>query len=208
MLDEMFKNNLTWIEKNLKEDKDFFKKLALGQQPHILYIGCSDSRVVFEDIIGAKPGEVFALRNIANMVNNLDVSATSVINYAVKHLHVNDIVICGHYQCGGVKAAMLQEDLGILNPWLRNIRDVFRIHRDELNAIKDEESKYDRLIEVNVIEQCTNLMKIASVQKAIKARGLLIHAWVFDVKTGLLKDLKLDQNEVLEDITEIYNLHK
>lgn len=205
-INKIFDNNKKWINEKINTDKDYFTKLALGQQPEILYIGCSDSRVAFEETIGAKPGEIFVLRNIANMVNNLDVSATSVINYAVKHLSVNDIIVCGHYQCGGVRAAMLQEDLGILNPWLRNIRDVYRIHREELNRISNEEAKYDRLIEINVIEQCVNVMKIASVQKAIKSRGLSIHAWIFDVRTGELKDLKLDTKTILASVTEIYKL--
>lgn len=206
VINKIFENNKAWIEKKTNIDKDYFKKLALGQKPEILYIGCSDSRVAFEETIGAKPGEVFVLRNIANMVNNLDVSATSVINYAVKHLGVNDIVVCGHYECGGVRAAMIQEDLGILNPWLRNIRDVYRIHIKELNSIKNEDERYDRLIEINVIEQCINVMKIASVQKAIASRGLSIHAWVFDVRTGKLLDLKLDMKKILDELTAIYKL--
>lgn len=206
VINKIFENNKQWIKEKVAKEKDYFEKLSMGQTPEILYIGCSDSRVAFEETIGAKPGEVFVLRNIANMVNNLDVSATSVINYAVKHLVVNDIVVCGHYQCGGVKAAMLQEDLGILNPWLRNIRDVYRIHREELNSITDENERYDRLIEINVIEQCVNVMKIASVQKAIKSRGLAIHAWIFDVRTGRLIDLKLNTKSILRSLTEIYKL--
>lgn len=205
-VENIFNNNRKWIELKKANEPDYFKKLALGQSPEILYIGCSDSRVAFEETIGAKPGEVFVLRNIANMVNNLDFSATSVINYAVKHLMVNDIVVCGHYQCGGVRAAMLQEDLGIMNPWLRNIRDIYRIHKNELNEIKDENERYDRFVELNVIEQCVNVMKIASVQKAINTRKLAIHAWVFDVRTGELKDLKLDTKSILTSLTEIYKL--
>lgn len=206
VIENIFSNNIKWVEKKQNEDVHYFKKLSLGQKPDILYIGCSDSRVAFEETIGAKPGEVFVLRNIANMVNNLDVSATSVINYAVKHLGVSDIVVCGHYACGGVRAAMLQEDLGILNPWLRNIRDVYRIHIEELNSITDIDKRYDRLVEINVIEQCINVMKIASVQKAISSRGLTIHAWVFDVRTGKLIDLKLNMKKILDSITEIYKL--
>lgn len=205
-MENIFDNNLKWVEQKKNSEVDYFKKLSLGQSPEILYIGCSDSRVAFEETIGAKPGEVFVLRNIANMVNNLDFSATSVINYAVKHLLVNDIIVCGHYQCGGVKAAMLQEDLGILNPWLRNIRDIYRIHKVELNAIKNDEDRYDRFVELNVIEQCVNVMKIASVQKAINSRKLAIHAWIFDVRTGKLKDLKLDTKSILSSLTEIYKL--
>ncbi|MBK7665987.1 MAG: carbonic anhydrase [Sphingobacteriaceae bacterium] len=204
--ESIFSNNRRWIELKKANEPEYFKKLALGQSPEILYIGCSDSRVAFEETIGAKPGEVFVLRNIANMVNNLDFSATSVINYAVKHLLINDIVVCGHYQCGGVRAAMLQEDLGIMNPWLRNIRDIYRIHKNELNEIENENDRYDRFVELNVIEQCVNVMKIASVQKAINSRKLAIHAWVFDVRTGELKDLKLDAKSILTSLTEIYKL--
>lgn len=205
-IENIFNNNRKWVQQKKASEADYFEKLALGQSPEILYIGCSDSRVAFEETIGAKPGEVFVLRNIANMVNNLDFSATSVINYAVKHLSVNDIVVCGHYQCGGVRAAMIQEDLGILNPWLRNIRDIYRIHKNELNAITNENDRYDRFVELNVIEQCVNVMKIASVQKAINSRKLAIHAWVFDVRTGELKDLKLDTKSILASLTEIYKL--
>lgn len=204
--ENIFNNNRKWIELKKANEPDYFKKLAIGQSPEILYIGCSDSRVAFEETIGAKPGEVFVLRNIANMVNNLDFSATSVINYAVKHLLVNDIVVCGHYQCGGVRAAMLQEDLGILNPWLRNIRDIYRIHKTELNNIENQEERYDRFVELNVIEQCVNVMKIASVQKAIISRKLSIHAWIFDVRTGELKNLKLDTKSILQSLNEIYKL--
>src|SRR5690606_16925458 len=128
----------------------YFEKLAAGQKPTILYIGCSDSRVTAEEIIGLKPGEAFVHRNVANLVSNVDLNVMSVINYAVTHLEVQYIIICGHYECGGVKAAMQSADLGILNPWLRNIRDIYRLHKDELNAIEDIDKRYERLIELNV----------------------------------------------------------
>lgn len=206
IFEKLFKNNQAWIEEKLALDPDYFSHLSKGQSPEILYIGCSDSRVTAEEIIGAKPGELFVHRNIANLVNNLDMSSTSVINYAVKFLKVNHIIVCGHYQCGGVKAAMLQEDLGILNPWLRNIRDVYRLHKDQLNWIKNEEERYDRLIELNVVEQCVNVTKIASVQKAFKERGLLVHGWVFDIKSGKIIDLQIDFPKILASINEIYRL--
>ncbi len=198
--------NQQWIAAKLNVDSKFFENLALGQSPEILYIGCSDSRVTAEELMGAQPGEVFILRNIANMVPNTDLSAMSIITYAVTYLKVKHIVVCGHYACGGVKAAMQSEDMGILNPWLRNIRDVYRIHKTELNAISDEELRYDRLVELNVQEQCINVIKTSDVQKAIKERNLTVHGWVFDIKTGKLKDLEIDFDHILEDIREIYRI--
>lgn len=205
-LNNVFKNNEKWIQDKLSADANFFKDLGEGQKPELLYIGCSDSRVTAEDLMGLGPGEVFVHRNIANMVIGTDLNAMSVINYAVQHLQVNHIVVCGHYACGGVKAAMQSADLGILNPWLRNIRDVYRIHNNELNAIQDEEAKYDRLVELNVQEQCINLIKTADVQKAFRDRGLKVHGWVFDIHTGKLVDLKINFEGILENIMEIYHL--
>ncbi|MGS2764590.1 carbonic anhydrase [Sinomicrobium sp. M5D2P9] len=207
-LAKVFENNKKWIAKKLETDSDYFENLSKGQSPEILYIGCSDSRVTAEDLMGAQPGEVFVHRNIANMVISTDLNVMSVINYAVNHLKVNHVVVCGHYFCGGVKAAMQSEDLGILNPWLRNIRDVFRLHKTELNAIADETERYNRLVELNVQEQCINLIKTAAVQKAYKERGLKVHGWVFDIQSGKLIDLKIDFDNLLKDIMEIYNLEK
>ncbi|PKG53510.1 MULTISPECIES: carbonic anhydrase [Olleya] len=203
---KVFENNQRFVKAKLSIDKDYFENLGKGQSPELLYIGCSDSRVTAEDLMGLGPGEVFVHRNIANMVSGNDLSAMSVVEYAVVHLKVNHVVVCGHYACGGVKAAMQSADLGILNSWLRNIRDVYRIHKDELNAITDEEKKYDRLVELNVKEQCVNLLKTAAVQKAYRDRGLKVHGWVFDVHTGKLIDLKIDFEHYLEDIMEIYHL--
>ncbi|OAD46354.1 carbonic anhydrase [Polaribacter atrinae] len=205
-LETVFKNNENWVNEKLSTDKDYFKELGKGQKPELLYIGCSDSRATAEELMGAKPGEVFVHRNIANMVISIDLNVMSVINYAVDHLKVDHVIVCGHYGCGGVKAAMQSADLGILNPWLRNIRDVYRIHSTELNAIKSEEKKYDRLVELNVKEQCVNLIKTAAVQKAYRDRGLKVHGWVFDVHSGKLIDLKIDFEKYLDDIMEIYHL--
>jgi len=202
----IFDNNQRWVKEKIKTDKDYFKKLSLGQNPHILYIGCSDSRVSTEELMGAQPGEVFVHRNIANMVPNTDMSAMSVINYAVTQLKVQHIVVCGHYYCTGVKAAMQSADLGILNPWLRNIRDVYRLHKAELDTVTDEEEKYKRLVELNVQEQCVNVIKTSDVQKAIKERHLTVHGWVFDVHSGALIDLKIDFEKILENIMEIYKI--
>lgn len=202
----VFNQNQQWIEKKLEVEKDYFSNLSKGQTPEVLYIGCSDSRVTAEDLMGAQPGEVFVHRNIANMVISIDLNVMSVLNYAVNHLKVNHIVVCGHYFCGGVKAAMQSQDLGILNPWLRNIRDVYRLHKDELNKIQDENNRYNRLIELNVQEQCINLIKTAAVQKAYKERNLTVHGWVFDIHSGKLIDLKIDFEKEMKEIMEIYNL--
>ncbi len=205
-LNKVFENNEAWVKEKLSTDKNYFKELGKGQSPELLYIGCSDSRVTTEDLMGLGPGEVFVHRNIANMVISIDLNVMSVVNYAVDHLKVKHIVVCGHYACGGVKAAMQSADLGILNPWLRNIRDVYRIHRKELDSIVDEELKYDRLVELNVQEQCINLIKTAAIQKAARDRGLKVHGWVFDIHTGRLIDLKIDFEAILTNIMEIYHL--
>lgn len=205
-IDQIFKNNQAWVNEKLGKDPQYFKNLANGQNPEILYIGCSDSRVTAEEIMGAKPGEAFVMRNISNMVSNLDLSAMSVINYAVDVLKVNHIIVCGHYGCGGVKAAMQSKDLGILNPWLRNIRDVYRLHKEELNAIACDEQKYRRLVELNVQEQCVNIIKTADVQIANRNRNLKVYGWVMDIETGKLIDLKINFDKELKDIMEIYHL--
>jgi len=202
----IFKNNQKWISERLKTDKNYFKKLSVSHNPEILYIGCSDSRVSAEELMGVQPGEVFVHRNIANMIPNTDLSAMSVINFAVSHLKVKHIVVCGHYYCNGVKSAMESADLGILNPWLRNIRDVYRLHKNELDSIADEELKYKRLVELNVQEQCINVLKTADVQKAFKERKLTVHGWVFDIHSGKLIDLKIDFEPILESIMEIYKI--
>lgn len=206
-IQQIFKNNRHWVEDKLGADKDFFKKLALGQNSKILYIGCSDSRVSAEEMMGVAPGEVFVHRNIANMVPNNDLNSHAVLSYAVNHLEVDHIIVCGHYNCGGIKAAMIQQDFGILNPWLRNIRDVFRLHQEELQSIVNEEVKYNRLVELNVQEQCINVIKTADVQKAILSRKITIHGWVFDIHTGRLVDLEIDFHKILKKIMEIYKIH-
>ena len=205
--DQIFENNRRWLAERTAADPGFLQKLSADQQPDYLYIGCSDSRVTAEDLMGLQPGEAFIHRNVANLVNGLDLSAMSVVNYAVRHLKVKHVVVCGHYGCGGVKAAMKPADLGILNPWLRTIRDVYRLHAAELDAIEDEAARYDRLVELNVQEQCVNLLKTASVQQAIHDRGISVHGWVFDLRTGLLKDLKIDFQAILREIEKIYDLY-
>jgi carbonic anhydrase len=204
--EQIFRNNEIWVADKLEKDAEYFNNLVKGQSPDFLYIGCSDSRVTAEDLMGVQPGEVFIHRNIANMVVSIDLNVMSVINYAVKHLKVKHIIVCGHYACGGVKAAMQPADMGILNPWLRNIRDVYRTHKDVLNAITDEPARYDKLVELNVQEQCINVIKLAAVQEAHKERGLTVHGWVFDIHTGKLIDLKINFPKILSEIMEIYRL--
>jgi carbonic anhydrase len=204
---KIFENNEKWIERKLSIDKNYFKNLSKGQSPEFLYIGCSDSRVTAEDLMGVNPGDVFIHRNIANLVNNIDLNVMSVLNFAVKQLKVKHVVVCGHYNCGGIKAALKAEDLGLLNPWLRNIRDVYRLHKEELNAIKDTQARDNRLVELNVQEQCVNLLKTAAVQQAVIERGLTVHGWVFDMHTGKLIDLKIDFPKILAEIMEIYKLY-
>ncbi|GAB1445828.1 MAG: carbonic anhydrase [Cyclobacteriaceae bacterium] len=205
--EEIFEYNKKWIAQKKATDKDFFTHLAEGQNPNYLYIGCSDSRATAEELMGANPGDVFVHRNIANIISNVDLNVMSVIVYAVNHLKVKHIVVCGHYFCGGVKAAMQPQDLGLLNPWLRNVRDVYRLHKEELNNIKDEEKRYMRLVELNVEEQCINAIKTAAVQKTYLTTGYpLVHGWVFNVKNGELIDLKINFVEKLKGIQEIYNL--
>lgn len=205
--EQVFENNKQWVEKMKGSQADFFDKLAEGQQPDYLYIGCSDSRVPANQVMGLEPGDVFVHRNVANMVVNTDLNVMSVINYAVVHLQVKHVVVCGHYNCGGVKAAMTSQDLGLLNPWLRNIRDVYRIHHDELDAIEDEGERYNRLVELNVKEQCINVIKTAEVQKQYATNNYpVVHGWVFDLKTGLLKDLNIDFEGTLEYVKKIYDI--
>ena len=205
-IQQIFQNNRDWVAQKLNLDKNYFKDLSKGQSPEILYIGCSDSRVTAEELMGVGPGDIFVHRNIANMVPNTDLSAMSVINYAVSHLKVNHVVVCGHYYCGGVKAAMQSNDLGILNPWLRNIRDVYRLHKKELDSITDDDARYNRLVELNVQEQCVNVLKTADVQKAYRDRQISVHGWVFDIHSGKLIDLQIDFTKILANIMEIYRL--
>ena len=205
--DEIFENNRLWVASKTAGDKTFFEKLAKEQNPEYLYIGCSDSRVPTNEIMGLDAGEVFVHRNIANLVNSVDLNVMSVINYAVRHLGVKHIIVCGHYNCGGVKAAMQSADLGLLNPWLRNIRDVYRIHRQELDAIQEPNARFNRLVELNVQEQCINVIKTAAVQQSYVNKGFpVVHGWVYDLYTGNLIDLKIDFEGILHSIQEIYDL--
>jgi carbonic anhydrase len=206
-LKHIFKNNQSWVASKLEADENYFQKLSEGQAPELLYIGCSDSRVTAEAIMGLEPGEVFVHRNIANMVPNTDPNVFSVINYAVEHLNVNHIVVCGHYECGGIKAAMQHADMGMINPWVRNIRDVYRLHMEELDAITDEGDRHKRFVEINVVEQCVNIVKTAVVQKAHRDRKISVHGWVFDIHSGKLLDLGIDLHGILEGNMGIFRLY-
>ena len=207
LYESVFENNRRWVEEKRAADPEFFTRLARGQKPDFLYIGCADSRVPANEIMGLEPGQVFVRRNIANLVVNIDVNANSVIQYAVEQLKVRHIVVCGHYGCGGVKAALQSEDMGLLNGWLREVRDVYRLHEKELNSIADDQARYDRLVELNVHEQCVNVIKTAFVQKSYRRHGFpIVHGWVYHLDEGLLRDLEIPFVEVLDRVREIYHL--
>ncbi len=205
--EDIFINNKKWAAAKTANDPDFFEKLSTHQNPDFLFIGCSDSRVPANGLTGTEPGDLFVHRNIANLVIDTDMNIMSVIQYAVQVLKVKHIVVCGHYGCGGVHAAMQKQSLGLLDNWLQNIRDVYRLHREELDQIKDNQEEFDRLVEVNVEEQCINMMKINFVQNSYLETGYpRIHGWVYDLKDGILKDLNLDFDKILKDIRHIYTL--
>lgn len=207
MYDKIFESNKEWIKRNKELNPGLFKLLADEQHPDFLYIGCSDSRVHPNQIMGLKPGEVFIHRNIANMVNATDMNALSVINYGVEHLKVKFIIICGHYGCGGVEAAMGNLDYGILNPWLRSIRDVYQLHKTELDAIENREERYRRFVEINTYEQCRNVIKMAEVQKSYHKNGYpKVAGWVFDINDARLHDLNFDFDGELKKIKEVYDI--
>lgn len=204
---QIFQNNEKWVAEKLSLNPDYFTELSKGQSPEYLYIGCSDSRVTAEDLMGVQPGEVFIHRNVANQVIPTDNNINAVIQYAVEHLKVKHIIICGHYECGGVKAALHPSDMGQLNSWLQTLRDVRRLHKAELEHISDEHKLFDRLVELNVREQCMNIIKIDHVQRSWYKTGFpQIHGWVFDVRTGKLIDLDLKMEQEFMEIREIYDL--
>jgi carbonic anhydrase len=206
-LDSIFEKNQAWVAEKLAVDADYFNKLSQGQSPEFLYIGCADSRVTAEDLMGAKPGEIFIHRNVANLVVPTDNNINAVIQYAVEHLKVKHIIVCGHYECGGVKAALNPSDMGQLNSWLQTLRDVYRFHRQELDNIADTQKRFDRLVELNVLEQSLNIIKIDHVQRSWYKTGFpTVHGWVFDVRTGKLIDLGLKMGKEFAKIREIYDL--
>ncbi|HET6245335.1 MAG: carbonate dehydratase [Bacteroidetes bacterium] len=198
-------NNKKWVEEKLGEDPDFFDKLAKGQTPPLLWIGCSDSRVPANEITGTKPGEVFVTRNIANMVIHTDMSMLSVLDYAVNVLDVKHVVVCGHYGCGGIKAAMGNSQFGIIDNWLRHIKDVYRLYQEELDSIEDENVRLNRFVELNVIEQVYDLSKTSIIQNAWKNRKAPeVHGWVYDIHNGLIIDLDV----TVKDDSELSSVFK
>lgn len=204
---KIFEHNKKWAENKTTIKKDYFSNLYKVQNPEFLYIGCSDSRVPSSIITGLDLGDIFVHRNIGNIVPNNDMNILSVLQFAIEVLNVKHIVVCGHYGCGGVKAAMEKKSYGLLDNWLRNIRDVYRLHSDELKTIENEDKRYDRLVELNVFEQCTNIIKTSYFQKSyIKNKFPEVHGWVYDMKTGYLKDLNIDFLNILKKVQEIYNL--
>jgi carbonic anhydrase len=203
---QLLENNKIWVEKNLEKDPQFFNRLADGQQPPVLWIGCSDSRVPANEIIGAAPGEVFVHRNIANMVVHSDMSMLSVLDYAVNVLKVRHVIICGHYGCGGVQAAMTNKHFGLIDNWIRHIKDVYRFHQDELNAIENEKERFNRFVELNVVEQVCDVAKTSIVQAAWESgQQLHIHGWVYDVRDGLINDMQITIKNN-DSLTEVYQL--
>jgi carbonic anhydrase len=206
--EQIFENNKKWVAEMLAVDKDYFVKLSGEQKPDYLYIGCSDSRVSANVIMGIQPGEVFVHRNVANLVINNDSNVNAVIQYAVEFLKIKHIIICGHYGCGGIKAALQPVDMGQLNAWMQSIRDIYRIHQKELDKLKDEKKKFERLVELNVIEQCINVVKIDHVQRSWYKTGFpKIHGWIYDLHNGFLKDLNINISAHFSGIRSIYDIN-
>ena len=202
----IFENNKKWVENQLALDKDYFKDLAKGQQPPLLWIGCSDSRVPANEIIGAKPGEVFVHRNIANMVIHSDMNMLSVLDYAVNVLKVKHIIVCGHYGCGGVKAAMGNQSIGLIDNWIRHIKDVYRLHEHYLDTIEDEEERFNKFVEVNAQEQVFDLAKTSIVQNAWRnGQELSLHGWTYGLNSGYVTDLGVNMSSNT-DLDEVYRL--
>jgi carbonic anhydrase len=199
-------NNKKWVENQLAIDAEYFKDLAKGQQPPLLWIGCSDSRVPANEIIGAKPGEVFVHRNIANMVIHSDMNMLSVLDYAVNVLKVKHVIVCGHYGCGGVKAAMGNQSIGLIDNWIRHIKDVYRLHEHYLNTIEDEEERFNKFVEVNAQEQVFDLAKTSIVQNAWRnGQELTLHGWTYGLNSGYVTDLGVNMSSN-EELDEVYQL--
>lgn len=205
-LKHLFDNNRAWAARMLEQDPDFFQKLAAQQTPDLLWIGCSDSRVPANEIIGMMPGEVFVHRNVANVVVHSDLNCLSVIQYAVEVLKVKHIIVCGHYGCGGVKAAMEHREFGLIDNWLRHLKDIYRIHQTELDAIPDDGHRHNRFCECNVVEQVYNVCHTTIVQGAWRrGQELAVHGWLYGLGDGLLKDLDLCISSP-DELDELYRM--
>ena len=203
---KILENNKIWVENQLKLDPDYFKDLSKGQNPPLLWIGCSDSRVPANEIIGAKPGEVFVHRNIANMVIHSDMNMLSVLDYAVNVLKVKHVIVCGHYGCGGVRAAMGNDSIGIIDNWIRHIKDIYRLHATYLNAIEDEAERFNKFVELNVKEQVFDLAKTSIVQAAWKnGQAVTLHGWVYGLNSGFVTDLNVNfsSNSDLDTVDQL-----
>ena len=204
---KIIENNKKWVEETISKDPQFFERLAQGQQPPLLWIGCADSRVPANQIIGAQPGEVFVHRNIANMVVHSDMNMLSVLDYAVNVLKVEHVIVCGHYGCGGIKAAMGNNSIGLIDNWIRHIKNIYRLHKDTLDAIEDETERFDRFVELNVVEQVFDLAKTSIVQGAWqKDQKLHLHGWAYGVGSGIVKDLNVNVNDE-KTLDEVYQLN-
>lgn len=200
---QLFENNKKWAEETTKENPEFFANLAKGQSPKFLWIGCSDSRVPANQLTGTQPGDIFVHRNIANMVIHTDISMLSVLDYSVNVLGVEHILVCGHYGCGGVITAMGNKQVGLIDNWLRHIKDVYRLHAQELNAIEDVKARADRFVEINVQEQVRDLAKTTIVQTAwANGKRLQVHGMVYDIANGILKDMDvtIDASNFADDV--------
>jgi len=206
--EKLLQENKNWAIEQVKKDPSFFSRLSHIQTPEFLWIGCSDSRVPADKITGTQPGEIFVHRNIANMVVHTDINLLSVLEYAVEVLKVKHIIVCGHYGCGGVRAAMSKESFGIINKWLRNIKDVYRMHENEINKEKTEEGKTNKLVELNVREQILNLAKTSIVQKAWKnEQRPHLHGWVYGLNDGIIKPVcEMEPGSRIDPIYEYDNL--
>jgi carbonic anhydrase len=206
--EKLLLENKAWAQEKLEDDPEYFSRLVDIQTPDFLWIGCSDSRVPADSLTGTQPGEIFVHRNIANMVVHTDLNMLSVLQYAVEVLKVKHIIVCGHYGCGGVKAALSNNSLGIINKWLRNIKDVYRLHQDEFKDIHNEDARVNKLIEINIQEQIMNLAKTSIVQKAWKNDNRPdLHGWVYDLHDGIIKTIaEIPANTKLDDIYEYDNL--
>ena len=199
-------NNKQWVESQIAIDPEYFKDLSKGQNPPLLWIGCSDSRVPANEIIGAKPGEVFVHRNIANMVVHSDMNMLSVLDYAVNVLKVKHVIVCGHYGCGGIKAAMGNDSIGIIDNWIRHIKDVYRLHKKELDAIESDEVRFNTFVEINVKEQVFDLAKTSIVQSAWKkGQDLTLHGWAYGLNSGYVTDLNVNISSN-KDLDNVYQL--
>ena len=204
--ENLVQGNKDWVKDTIDNDPAFFDKLSEGQSPPVLWIGCSDSRVPANQITNTRPGDIFVHRNIANVVVHTDMNLLSVLDYSINVLKVKHVIVCGHYGCGGVKAALGNKQVGIIDNWLRNIRDVYRTHEREMATIKDPDQRFDRLVELNAIEGAANVTNTSIVQSAwANGQELAVHAWVYSLKTGIIKDLKVTCN-CLDDVAPAFKV--